>query len=326
MKIVVTGASGFIGMNLCKYLNDQGHQVRAIIRSEQKEKFFKEISITTRIGDVRDFETLKVAFKDADVIMHLAALFNRPKASWEEYRSVNIDGTRNVMEAAISEKVKLVIHCSTVGVAIGNGEMPFSEKTPYSPPAWDKYETSKCEGEKLALEYHDKQGLSVIVLRPSQVYGPGDRSKAKFYRLVKKGVIINPGKTMKHLIYIDDLCRAFELAAKATDIGGETFIIGEEEAISLRSLITVVAKELDVNTPKVYLPATPVTWLCTSVEKMCNLVGVAPPVFRRSMDFFTRSVEFNVSKARDRLGFKSEVDVETGVSRTAKWYIHNGLV
>ena len=98
------------------------------------------------------------------------------------------------MEAAISNSVKKVIHCSTVGVAVGEGQMPFSEITPYSPPAWDKYETTKCDGEKLALEYNGNLGFKVTVLRPAQVYGPGDVSKAKFYRLVKKGIIINPGK------------------------------------------------------------------------------------------------------------------------------------
>ncbi len=258
--------------------------------------------------------------------MHLAAFFNRPNASWEEYKEVNIGGTKNVMEAAISEKVKRVVHCSTVGVAVGTGRMPFSETTPYSPPGWDKYETSKCEGEKLALQYNDKQGLSVVVLRPAQVYGPGDKSKAKFYRLVKKGVIINPGNTLKHLIYIDDLCRAFELAAKEEKISGEVFIIAGKKAISLKDLITIVAKELGVKVPKIYIPAAPVTWLCVSVEKISNLIGIVPPVFRRSMDFFTRSVEFDVSKAKNGLGFESEIDVLTGVSRSAEWYIQNGLI
>jgi nucleoside-diphosphate-sugar epimerase len=282
--------------------------------------------MTIRIGDIRDIEALKAAFIDVDIVVHLAALFNRPNASWEEYQAVNIGGTRNVMEAAISAKVKQVIHCSTVGVAIGADRLPSSEKTPYSPPIWDKYETSKCEGEKLALEYHDQQGLSVTVLRPAQVYGPGDRSKAKFYRLIKKGIIINPGKTLKHLIYIDDLCRAFEFATSRKNIGGEVFIIGGEEVVSLKDLIIVVAKELEVNVPKVYLPATPITWLCTLVEKVGNFIGIEPPVFRRSMDFFTRSVEFDVSKAKNILKFKSEIDVATGVSRTAKWYNDNGLI
>jgi nucleoside-diphosphate-sugar epimerase len=326
MHIAVTGASGFIGQNLCKYLSDQDHVVTALVRSKQKSTLFKDGSITTRVGDVRNIETLKAAFTDVDIVMHLAALFNRPKASWEEYQAVNISGTQNVMEAAISENVKQVIHCSTVGVAIDKGRLPSSEKTPYSPPIWDKYETSKCEGEKLALEYHDNQGLSVTVLRPAQVYGPGDRSKAKFYRLVKKGVIINPGYTMKHLIYIDDLCRAFDLAANRKNIGGEVFIIGGEEIISLKDLITVVAKELEVSIPRVYLPAIPVTWLCTFVEKVSGFIGIEPPVFRRSMDFFTRSVEFDISKAREKLGFQSKIDIATGVSRTAKWYVQNDLV
>jgi nucleoside-diphosphate-sugar epimerase len=326
MKIAVTGASGFIGGNLSRYLHERGHNLIVLVRSHEKAQPLNEIGIVTRVADVTDQDSLKQAFQDVEAVIHLAALFNHPEASWSDYYRVNVEGTKNVLEAAMHSNVRRVVHCSTVGVATGSGNPPYSEQTPYSPPAWDKYETTKCEGEKVALDFHHRQGLEVVVIRPAQVYGPGDRSKAKFYRMVKKGIIANPGKTLKHLIYIDDLCRAFEMAVLSDKTAGEAFIIGGEKAITLTELVNIVARELSVSPPRIVLPTPQIAWLCTATETFCNILNLKPPLFRRSMDFFTKSVEFDVSKAQNVLGFRSEVDVPSGVARTASWYKENGLL
>jgi nucleoside-diphosphate-sugar epimerase len=185
---------------------------------------------------------------------------------------------------------------------------------------------SKCEGEKAALEFFKRKGLPVVVLRPAQVYGPGDRSKAKFYRMIRKGVIVNPGQTLKHLLYVDDLCRAFRLALQKQDIIGEVFIIAGREPTPLRELIEIAAKELGVSLPRFQLPALPLTVLFALVETGFRLVRMKPPVFRRSMNFFTKSVAFDVSKAKEVLGFQSEFDVPTGVAKVIVWYRENGLL
>lgn len=326
MRIALTGASGFIGSNLSRHLHEREHNIIALVRSHERAQPFNEIGIVTRIADLTDQDSLKHAFQDVEAVIHLAALFNHPEASWSDYYRVNVEGTKNVLEAAMHSNVRRVVHCSTVGVATGTGSPPYSEQTPHSPPAWDKYETTKCEGEKIALKFRKRQGLEVVVIRPAQVYGPGDRSKAKFYRMVKKGVIVNPGKTMKHLIFIDDLCCAFEMVALSDKAAGETFIIGGKQATRLTELVSIVAGELGVPLPKIVIPATPITWLCAATEAVSNMLKIKPPLFRRSMDFFTKSVEFDVSKAERVLEFVSQVDVPTGVARTAAWYKTNGLL
>lgn len=326
MRLAVTGATGFIGGRLCRYLKRRGEDVRGIVRSGRTDGVSQVDDIATISADVTDATSLKKAFRGVDVVLHLAALFNRPEASWEEYRRVNVGGVRNVLEAARASGVSRVVHCSTVGVATGAGSPPYSEATPYSPPPWDKYETTKCEGEKLALDFHRSTGYPVVVIRPAQVYGPGDKSKAKFYRMVKSGIIVDPGHTFKHLVYIDDICQAFQLAAEADEAVGEVFIIAGRRPILLKDLIATVAEQLGVPYPKVALPATLISWLCTSTEMACNLANVKPILFRRSMDFFTRSVRFDASKARDVLRFEDSIDVPHGVAKTARWYKEKGLV
>ncbi len=326
MKIAITGASGFIGCNLCRFLKAKGHEVIAIVRSEKTAWRLDGIELEKKVSDLHNKQALQDAFTGADAVIHLAALFNHPEASWKDYRSVNVAGTHNVMETSIRCGVPRVIHCSTIGVATGSGSMPYSEDTPYSPPGWDKYETTKCEGERAALSYHQKKGLAVVVVRPAQVYGPGDTSKAKFYRMVKNRIIINPGNTLKHLIFIDDLCRAFELAVTHERASGEIFIIGNRHAIPLRELIELVARRLNVKPPIITIPSAPLIWLFTLVESIAGVMRIKPPLFRRSMDFFTKSVEFNVDKARRLLGFESQVDLVEGIAQTANWYKANRLI
>jgi nucleoside-diphosphate-sugar epimerase len=326
LKIAITGASGFIGANLVRHFAAGGHEVVALVRSREKARAIELPGVRIALGDVVDRESLLAGFSGADSVLHVAALFNNPEASRTDYLRVNVEGTKNVLETALKQGVRRIVHCSTIGVATGHGSPPYSESTPYSPAAGDKYELTKCEGEKAAIEYFNRLGAPVVVLRPAQVYGPGDRSKAKFYRMIQKGIIVNPGQTLKHLVYVDDLCRAFDLALRTPKIEGEIFIIGGREPIRLRKLIEIGANGLGVSPPRVNLPAWPFTLLFALVETGARWVRMKPPVFRRSADFFTKSVSLDVRKAKAVLGFQSEVDVPTGVARTIAWYRENRLL
>lgn len=323
MKIAVTGAGGFIGSNMVRILGESGHQVSALYRTEPTGEKPHNANVEIKIADVRDKASLKQAFDGCDVVIHLAALFNRPEATQQEYRDTNVTGLKNVLEAADELGIARVVHCSTVGVASG-GKPPYSEGSPYAPPEWDKYETTKSEAEQLAIEYNNNNEMSVFVIRPAQVYGPGDLGKIKFYKMVKKGVIVSQGKTRKHLIYIDDLCRAFERACQATQGEGIPIIVAAPKSILLRDLVKIVAKELNTSVPRVTIPALPVTIVATVVETVFNAIGKKPPIFRRSMNFFTKSVEFEIRNAKQYLDFESTTTTEEGVRNTARWYQDNG--
>lgn len=325
MKICVTGATGFIGKQLSNYLQHSGHEVLALVRSKPAADDGFIDGIKFAIGDVRQAESLKAAFSGCEVVMHLAALFNHPELSLEDYQAVNVDGVRNVLESARANGVQRVVHCSTVGVA-SDGTPPYSESAPYAPPEWDKYETTKCAGEKLARKFHSDTGYPVVIIRPAQVYGPGDVGKIKFYRMVKKGIMVNPGKTLKHLIYVEDLCKAFQLAASCEQGFGEPMIIASPKPTPLTELVSVVAKAIKVEEPKIRIPALPITVIATVVEYVFNLIDKKPPIFRRSTHFFTKSVAFDAQNAEKYLGFRSEVTTEKGVENTAEWYSANGHI
>ena len=286
----------------------------------------ESVGAEVRIADVRSPEQLETAFQGVDGVFHAAALFNDPDKTWDDYRDVNVTGTVNVMRAAQSAGAGKVVHCSTVGVATEAKPPPYDEETPYSPQPDDKYEVSKAEGEQAARAYAHENQLRMTVIRPAQVYGPGDRSKAKFYKLVKKGIIVNPGNTQKHLIYIDDLCDAFLKAMLSETADGEVFLIAGRESTKLTRLVELAAEAMDVPLPKIKLPAKPVVFACAAVEATCNVLRIKPVIFKRSMDFFTRTVECDTSKSARLLGFESQVAVPEGVRNTVNWLREQQLI
>ena len=323
MRVCVTGSTGFIGGRLVAHLARAGHDVVALRRGPASEDGEAGAArVVHAEGDVRDPDSLRRAFAGCDAVVHLAALFNAPEASWETYRETNVEGVRHVLEIASELGVPRVVHCSTVGVASG-GEPPYAEDAPYAPPAWDKYETTKASGEQLAVRFHAETGLPVLVIRPAQVYGPGDLSKLKFYKMVKKGVIVAPGDTLKHLIYVDDLCEAFERALHAESGFGEPIIVAGDAPTPLERLVDIAARALGVEPPRVRVPALPVTAAAGAVETLFNALGRKPPIFRRSMNFFTKSVAFRLGNAERHLGFRATTPVEEGVGRTVRWYRDN---
>jgi nucleoside-diphosphate-sugar epimerase len=278
------------------------------------------------MADVRMPEQLESAFDGVHGVFHTAALFNHPDRSWDDYRDVNVKGTVNVLRAAKMAGVEKVVHTSTIGVATEAKPPPYDEETPYSPQPDDKYEVSKAEGEIAARAFADENDLRLSVIRPAQVYGPGDRSKVKFYKLVKKGVIVDPGDTDKHLIYIDDLCHAFLKTMESRSADGEVFVIAGRESTKLAELVDLAAAAMDVRPPGIKLPAKPVVLTCTVVEKICNSLRIKPIIFRRSMDFFTRSVICDATKAARVLGFRSQVAVPDGVRKTVRWLREHKLI
>jgi dihydroflavonol-4-reductase len=326
MIIGITGASGFIGRNLSRFLHEKGHHVIALVRSPRFAKDLLDAKIEIRKCDITNCQSLNDAFRGVDILIHLAALFNRPEKSPEDFHKVNVEGTRNALEAALDCKVRRFVHCSTGGVVAGGDHLPFSESSPYSTPSWNVYETTKHLAELTALDFNKQHHLDLVVLRPAQPYGPGDTAKAKFYRLVKKGVIVDPQEVLKHPIYIDDLCQAFEMASTRPEASGEIFNIGAPRPILLHDLITVVARHLRVPYPRIILPVAPLTTAVSFLEAACNKFHLQPPVSRRNLEFFTKSIAFDVRKAVQRLGFTAGTDIHAGVKHTAAWYRATGML
>ncbi len=326
--VLVTGAAGFTGRALALRLAREGYNVRGTIRpgGNQDIADLEAAHIEIVEADVGNAEDCKRITQGCGYVFHIAALFRRANVPDKEYYRINRDATQYLLDAAQAAGVEKVIHCSTIGVCGHITNPPANEETPYNPG--DIYQVTKMEGEKLALETFRSGKLRGTVIRPASIYGPGDLRLLKLFRMIarKRFLIIGSGKPTFHTIYIDDLVQGFILGMDSEAADGEVVIIASEKYVPLNILFKIIAHALGVKPPWLRIPAWPVQLLGTIVEKICIPLGVAPPIYRRRVDFFTKSRAFDINKARVMLGYAPQVSLEDGIQRTADWYRSEGLL
>ena len=321
MRVLVTGATGFTGGHLARGLKARGDDVTAMVRSPQTAGALEDAGISVVAGDLAKPDTLPSAVRGGyDVIYNIAALYRQAGLPDSVYHQVNALAVGQLIEAAASAGVRRVVHCSTVGVHGDIEHPPANEDAPLSPG--DVYQVSKVEGERIARAAAEKTGIDVVIARPSGIFGPGDRRLLKLFRGVarRKFVILGDGKIFYHLTYIDDLVEGFRLCGEVPAAAGRTYILAGGEIPTLNDLTAMIAEEARVPPPSLHLPVWPFWFAGAACEAICAPFGIEPPLYRRRVDFFTKSRAFDISRARAELGYAPRFDLRQGISRTLAWY------
>lgn len=273
--------------------------------------------------DIRDRRAVLAELCDVTTVYHVAAAYRQEHADQFEFHRVNVEATRNLLEAAGERGVGRFVHCSTVGVQGHIEHPPATEEYRFAPG--DHYQRSKLEGELVARAY-GARGLPVVVVRPVGIYGPGDTRFLKLFRAVDRGrfVMIGSGRTLYHLTYVDDLVDGILRAGTRPEAVGEVFTIGGPRYTTLSELVAIVARVLGRPRPRLRVPLAPVLLAATVCERICRAIGVDPPLYPRRVEFFANDRAFDIAKARRLLGYEPRVDLEAGLARTASWYRANG--
>jgi dihydroflavonol-4-reductase len=328
VTVLVTGATGFTGGHLATTLAARGATVRALVRPQSLEgagaRRLRERGVTLMAGDLRDAAAVGRAAEGAAVVYHIAATYREAGQPDSAYHDINVTGTRHVLEAALAAGARRVVHCSTGGVHGHIARPPATEDAPLAPG--DVYQETKLEGERLAREFGEREGLEVVIARPIGIYGPGDRRFLKMFRGIKRGrfPILGSGEVFYHLTYIDDLVEGFRLCGETPAAAGRTYLLGGPRYTTLNELAALVARELGVKPPRWRLPVWPF-WVAGAVcEAVCIPLRVDPPLYRRRVDFYTKSRAFDTARARTELGYAPAVDLPEGLHRTAVWYAGEG--
>jgi nucleoside-diphosphate-sugar epimerase len=324
VKVLVTGATGFTGGHLALTLARRGESVRALVRPKSRARFEASSLATAGVeaveGDLGDAASLARATDGVAVIYHIAATYREAGQRDAAYRAINVDGTRHLLEAARAAGATRLVHCSTGGVHGHIADPPANEDAPFNPG--DIYQDTKLEAEQLAREFGRATGFDVVVARPIGIYGPGDTRFLKMFRGLARGnfPMLGSGHAYYHLTYIDDLVEGFRLCGTVPAAKGRTYILAGPRYTTLEELVALVAKELDVTPPRVHWPVWPFWTAGLLCEMICVPLGIEPPLYRRRVDFYTKSRAFDTARARTELGFAPQVDLEEGIRRTADWY------
>jgi nucleoside-diphosphate-sugar epimerase len=326
VRDLVTGATGFTGGHLARTLAQRGHRVRALVRNVGGARDLEERGVELATGDLRDPGSLPAAMQGVDTVYHIAAIYRQAGLPADAYRAVNATAVRHIVEAAAAAGVRRVVHCSTVGVHGDVQHPPASEEAPLRPG--DIYQETKLEGEALARQTGALRGIEVAIARPSGIYGPGDRRLLKLFRGVARGrfPMLGSGEIFYHLTYIDDLVEGLRLCAERPAAANRTYILAGAEVTTLNELVRRIAHAAGASPPRLHLPVWPF-WIAGALcEVACAPLKVEPPLYRRRVDFYTKSRAFDITRARQELGYAPQVGVTDGIRRTLDWYRTRGWV
>jgi len=325
MRALVTGATGFTGGHLARHLRTRGSSVRALVRRDDaRAAALAADGIELCQGDLTDRASLARALAGIDIVYNIGATYRQAAASRDEYAAINAHAVAGLVEAGASAGVRRVVHCSTVGVHGDVEHPPAAEDAPLRPG--DEYQRSKLDGERLGRDAAARTGMELVIARPSGIYGPGDRRLLKLFRGVarRRFVVLGSGEIFYHLTYVEDLAEGFRLCGEVPAASGRTYILAGGEVTTLNELVRRIAAAAAVRPPALHLPVWPVWLAGAACEAVCVPLGIEPPLYRRRVDFFTKSRAFDISRARAELGFAPEVGLDDGIRRTLAWYREQG--
>lgn len=261
MKVLVTGAGGFIGSHLCESLVDEGYEVRALVRYNSKNfwGWLEHSSVKNEIeviqGDIIDFDSVKKATKDVRIIFHLAALISIPYSYQvqQAFVNVNIKGMLNLMQASLLNGIEKFIHTSTSEVYGTAQYVPMDENHPINPES--PYAATKAAADYLALSFYKSFNLPVVILRPFNVYGPRQSARAVIPTIItqilsdEKKINLGALHPTRDFTYVKDTVKGFILAEKinSDNILGKVINIGSNFEISIEKLANDIAELMGVS-------------------------------------------------------------------------------
>ena len=328
MQVLVTGGTGFVGSHLVRRLLGRGHRVTSLDKSPGLfDDELRRLGATLLTGSVTNADDVNRAAAGAEVVYHLASPFGDLLQGDAAYWDIEVNGTRNVLDAAERSGIRRVVHCSTQGVHGSLTHTPGDEDSPIAPR--DYYCYSKAEGERVCQEFLER-GLDIVIVRPTSVFGPGDiRGWLKLYRMVSKGwfPMIGDGKTLNHPVYVENLVDLFELAATVPEAKGRTYLAGDEHAVTLTELVRGVAESVGVDVRILRWPWYNAALVgVAAAEWMWRAVGIQPPVFRRRLSWYMTNRAFRIDRAKSELGYSPRILLSEGLQRTAEWYRSSGYL
>jgi len=340
MLVLVTGSTGFIGSHLCRALLEDGHRVRAFRRAQSPLLALEGLPIEHVIGDISDPDSLKRAMPGIQAIFHTAAMLGKPSHPEDMYR-ITVEGTRNVLAAAMEANVQRLVHTSSVAAlgvpdfqvrAISN-KRSFKHLTlpqlinenhtwNFSPDRW-RYGYAKYLAE-LEVQSAVAKGLDALIVNPSLVVGGGDLNRISGNLIIhaaQHGIpVATPGGL--NVVHIGDVVQG-HLAALVRGRTGERYILGGENLSHLRFL-ELIAEVVGAKPPRWSFPTGLLRALAgpvSAIDRRFSLPFSGEILYKAGYNFY-----YDTSKAQQELGLQTPHSIKEAISESYTWYRHQGVL
>ncbi|MFW6051753.1 MAG: NAD-dependent epimerase/dehydratase family protein [Myxococcota bacterium] len=319
MKVLVTGATGFLGSHLSELLVNEGHQVKALVRKTSKTDLLESIGAELHLASLEAGEGLDEAVQDVDAVVHGAGLVKARTP--EEFHAVNAQGARNLVEAVrrMRPGVQRFVHVSSLAA---HG---FRAREDEEPQPLTNYGRSKRAGEQAVLEAAGD--IPVTVIRPPAIYGPRDTEMFNFFKMIKSRtkVFLGSAQNRLSLIYGPDCARAIHAALTTDHPSGRTYFVEDGRCYTQEEFARAVEEALGVRAVPVKLPIWVVAGAAWCSEAYGKVANRAVMLTRDKLNELRHpDLTCEGGEIRRELGWEPEVQLEEGARRTAQWYREHG--
>jgi len=328
MKALVTGGGGFIGSWVVKELLEEDIEPRVLLLEGEDERNLEGLDVERVWGDIRDPSSVEKSMNGCQWVFHLAAIYALWLPRPELMREVNVDGTRNVLRAALDKGVERLVYTSTIAVFGGQGlNTDATEKSPFVlGPTQDLYAISKYEAHKIALSFVDK-GLDLTIVAPCGPIGPGDVGPTPTGRFLLSSVnlpLCPIVGTIANFGDVRDMARGHVLAARKGR-AGESYLLGKEN-LWYHELASMVHEIAGIRKPKVHIPS-PVLKIGAHAMKLIADAGIKRPplITPTSVDIGSRGLRADCFKAVKELG-TPQTPMKKAVKDALTWFAKNGYI
>ncbi len=326
MKVLITGATGFLGEWIVKESVSRGYEVHVLIRKSSDLGKIENLPIIKHIGDITDLESTSLACKNMDAVFHLAGKIEYKKSARESMYAVNVGGTKNVLTACHANDIRKLVYLSSV-TAIGASltPTPLNEDSSYDIANLHLgYFDTKHEAENLVLDAYKKGFIDPVILNPSTIYGAGDATKSsrKVQLKVARGSFpfYTPGGV--NVVHIEDVVLGFFTAFDKQVVGERIILAGDN--LTIKTLFSHIATCSGVKPPSLPLPQFALRGL-GFIGDACESIGIKGPISSETAWTSSLFHWFDNSKAKEKLGINFKTSVEA-IQQSVTWARENGFI
>jgi nucleoside-diphosphate-sugar epimerase len=323
---LVTGATGFIGGHLTQRLVREGHQVRCLARASSDTSLLDKLDVEIAVGDLTNARSLARAAKGCSYVFHCGALVS-DWATTDEIESINVAGTRSLLEASVRASVQRFIHFSTTDV-YGYPGGAATDETHTATRFANWYARTKRDAETEVRRAEKAHALDAVILRPATVYGPGSTDViGDIARAICGGnmILVDRGRAVAGLCYVDNLIDAAVLALRHEAAPGNAFNVSDGLDITWKEFTDGLAEGLGCSPVRWSLPYWMANGLGFSLEhgyralRKATRMSAPPLLSRQAVQVLGRNQDFSNRKVRELLGWEPRIGYAAGLQATLAW-------